>query len=552
MLSATCCGASGKNAIVESSRPSLSLVRRVTDYLLYHCITQSLEERQLSCVNRVARSLAPSVALAASLCFLIAKGVAAETSQTISFGSIADRTFSPSPFAISATASSGLTVVFAVSSGPAVVSGNNVTLLGSGVVTITASQPGNSTYSPAPPVGQTFTVIKVMATAATGGTITRSGDYLIHTFTGNGTFTVPTAGSISSQILLIGGGGGGRQGGGGGGGFRFVQSHVLGAGSFSISVGTGGIGGEVGALSGGNSSFGGVYTARGGGGGGGGGASGGGADYDADGSGGSALYGDEGFPGGGSAGNSWSSAGGGGGAGGPGGSGGNLGGDGEYPDAPGGNGGIGRISEITGSAVYYGGGGGGSNMSGEGAIPSGGLGGGGAGTNISVGGTGTSGLGGGGGARASGGAGVVIVRYFSPLPDTTPPTAPTALASPAHSSTSVSLAWTAATDDFSVVAYDVYRTRGGVTNVLPPSTSGTTFTDTHVQPGLSYSYFIRARDAVGNVSAASNSITVTTDAVADADSDGVPDSLEVLFGSQGNPPAAADTNLTLRPHRPLP
>jgi len=62
---------------------------------------------------------------------------------------------------------------------------------------------------------------------ATGGTITTSGDYKIHTFTGPGTFTVSNASTtaannIVSYLVLAGGGGspGGGFGGGGAGGFR--------------------------------------------------------------------------------------------------------------------------------------------------------------------------------------------------------------------------------------------------------------------------------------------------------------------------------------------
>ena len=72
-------------------------------------------------------------------------------------------------------------------------------------------------------------------TAATGGTITESGDYKIHTFTGPGTFsvtalgnnpTVPAGGpnTVSYTVVAGGGGGGGHPasngGGGGAGGFR--------------------------------------------------------------------------------------------------------------------------------------------------------------------------------------------------------------------------------------------------------------------------------------------------------------------------------------------
>jgi len=68
---------------------------------------------------------------------------------------------------------------------------------------------------------------------ATGGTITTSGDYKIHTFTGPGTFTVTCAGNplgsdVVDYLVVAGGGGGGyasqanalSAGGGGAGGFR--------------------------------------------------------------------------------------------------------------------------------------------------------------------------------------------------------------------------------------------------------------------------------------------------------------------------------------------
>ena len=63
--------------------------------------------------------------------------------------------------------------------------------------------------------------------AATGGTITTSGDFKIHTFTGPGTFAVTNTfgtgvGKKVSYMVVAGGGGGGCNygGGGGGGGFR--------------------------------------------------------------------------------------------------------------------------------------------------------------------------------------------------------------------------------------------------------------------------------------------------------------------------------------------
>ena len=60
--------------------------------------------------------------------------------------------------------------------------------------------------------------------AATGGTITTSGNFKIHTFTGNGTFSVTCAGddkgSNTVSYIVVAGGGGTGYGGGGAGGFR--------------------------------------------------------------------------------------------------------------------------------------------------------------------------------------------------------------------------------------------------------------------------------------------------------------------------------------------
>jgi hypothetical protein len=60
---------------------------------------------------------------------------------------------------LSATASSGLPVSYTVLSGPAqILSGTNLLLTGEGTVVIEASQPGNYSYAPAPPLSNTCTV----------------------------------------------------------------------------------------------------------------------------------------------------------------------------------------------------------------------------------------------------------------------------------------------------------------------------------------------------------------------------------------------------------
>ena len=83
----------------------------------------------------------------------------AKQDQTINFPAIADKLATDAPFALNATASSGLPVSYAVISGPATVSGSTVTLTGSaGTVTIRASQSGDTQYNPAPSVDRSFAV----------------------------------------------------------------------------------------------------------------------------------------------------------------------------------------------------------------------------------------------------------------------------------------------------------------------------------------------------------------------------------------------------------
>jgi chitinase len=90
--------------------------------------------------------------------------------------------------------------------------------------------------------------------------------------------------------------------------------------------------------------------------------------------------------------------------------------------------------------------------------------------------------------------------------DTQAPTAPTNLSSTGKTATSVSLAWTAATDNVGVTGYDVYR---GTT--LATSVTGTTATVSGLTASTAYTFTVRAKDAAGNTSGASNALSVTTD-----------------------------------------
>jgi chitodextrinase len=74
-----------------------------------------------------------------------------------------------------------------------------------------------------------------------------------------------------------------------------------------------------------------------------------------------------------------------------------------------------------------------------------------------------------------------------------------------QTASSVSLSWTAATDNVGVTGYQILRS-GSVVG----STSGTVFTVGGLAPATGYSFTVTARDAAGNVSPPSNAVAVTT------------------------------------------
>ncbi|MFD0670785.1 fibronectin type III domain-containing protein [Cohnella sp. GCM10027633] len=93
--------------------------------------------------------------------------------------------------------------------------------------------------------------------------------------------------------------------------------------------------------------------------------------------------------------------------------------------------------------------------------------------------------------------------------DTQAPTAPTGLSSPSKTDTTVSLSWTASTDNVGVSGYDVYRGGAKVNSSL---VTGTSYTDSGLAASTAYSYTVKAKDAAGNESAASSALNVTTNA----------------------------------------
>ena len=89
--------------------------------------------------------------------------------------------------------------------------------------------------------------------------------------------------------------------------------------------------------------------------------------------------------------------------------------------------------------------------------------------------------------------------------DTTPPSTPSGLKATGTTSSSVSLSWTASTDNVGVTGYNIYRG-----STLAGTSTGTTFTDTGLTANTAYSYTVKAFDAAGNLSAASTAVSATT------------------------------------------
>jgi len=94
------------------------------------------------------------------------------------------------------------------------------------------------------------------------------------------------------------------------------------------------------------------------------------------------------------------------------------------------------------------------------------------------------------------------------VPDTQAPTAPTNLTATAVSSSQINLSWTASTDNVRVTGYDIYYTNN--TKVATVSEATTSFGDTGLSASTTYSYYVKAFDAAGNPSAASNTASETT------------------------------------------
>jgi chitodextrinase len=130
----------------------------------------------------------------------------------------------------------------------------------------------------------------------------------------------------------------------------------------------------------------------------------------------------------------------------------------------------------------------------------------------------------------------VEVTLSAPPEDTTPPTQPTNLSGSAgidsDKLTYIQLLWDASTDALGVTGYDIYRD-----GALFSSSQGWLYIKTGEPYNSSHNYYVVARDAAGNKSLPSNTVTITTPSV-DTEPPTVPTSLKAQS------PAPNQVNLT--------
>ncbi|MCB8964975.1 MAG: fibronectin type III domain-containing protein [Bacteroidales bacterium] len=97
------------------------------------------------------------------------------------------------------------------------------------------------------------------------------------------------------------------------------------------------------------------------------------------------------------------------------------------------------------------------------------------------------------------------VAISAGTPDTQAPTVPSSLAASGVTQTAATLSWIASTDNVGVTGYNVYQNGS-----LIGTTASTSYSVSGLAAATTYSFYVKAFDAAGNVSAASSAVSVTT------------------------------------------
>ncbi len=98
-----------------------------------------------------------------------------------------------------------------------------------------------------------------------------------------------------------------------------------------------------------------------------------------------------------------------------------------------------------------------------------------------------------------------VNAIWNPSTDTEVPSVPTNLVASNETANTITLSWTASTDNAGVSGYDIYKDA-----VLLASSSTNSYLVNGLSPLTTYTFYVKAKDAAGNVSNASNSVQATT------------------------------------------
>jgi len=126
-------------------------------------------------------------------------------------------------------------------------------------------------------------------------------------------------------------------------------------------------------------------------------------------------------------------------------------------------------------------------------------------------------------ASVGNGADVAELEFYghSFVLDTEPPSVPSGLAESNKSQNTFTLSWNASTDNIAVTSYEVFKDEASY-----GTTTSNTLNITGLLPSTTYSMTVKAKDAAGNISAASSVLNVTTSiAIVDNEAPSVPTNL---------------------------
>ena len=99
-----------------------------------------------------------------------------------------------------------------------------------------------------------------------------------------------------------------------------------------------------------------------------------------------------------------------------------------------------------------------------------------------------------------------LIASTSPIPVDMPPSQPQNARFVTRTSTTITIAWDASSDDHGVTRYNVIRDGSPV-----GTTVSLTFTDQNLPPASTHTYRVTAQDAAGHVSTESDQVQATTD-----------------------------------------